>query len=150
MKKTIVVGLGNPIMGDDGIGPWLVDNLKNDFPDFTFEKTVTTGWELLDLCAEYERVVILDAMKTGEAVGTVRRFSDIKHAATLHLAASHGIDLFTNIQLGRTLYSQFPTEVLIYGIEVDNPEDFSDKFSDAVSKKLDMITGAVREALDSL
>jgi len=150
MKKTLVIGLGNPIMGDDGIGPWLVDNLKDDFPDFTFEKMVTAGWELLDVCGEYERVVILDAMKTGEPVGTVRKFSDIKDAATLHLAASHGIDLFTNIRLGRTLYPQFPSEVLIYGIEVDNPKDFSDKFSEAVYKKLATIIEAVKEALVSL
>ncbi len=150
MKRTLVIGVGNPIMGDDGIGPWLVDNLKNDFPDFTFEKTVTAGWELLDLCAEYERVVILDAMKTGEPVGTVRKFSDIKDAVTLHLTASHGMDLFTNIRLGRTLYSQFPTEVILYGIEVDNPEDFSEIFSDAVSKQLNEIVNAVREAVHSL
>lgn len=149
MSRTIVIGLGNPIMGDDGIGHWLADNLKKYFPEWTFEKIVAGGWELLDRCVEYDRVVILDAMQTAEPVGTVKRFSALEHLPILHPSASHGFDLFTNIQLGKRLYPRFPDEIIVYGIEVENPADFSEQFSQAVSERLNSIVEVLKKELES-
>ena len=149
-RTTIVVGLGNPIRGDDGIGHWLVDTLKKDFTDLTFEKAIAVGWELLDSASDFDRLVIIDAMKTGEPVGTVRRFADSKKAATLHLAASHGQDLFTSIGLGKKLYPRFPNDVIVFGVEVENPSDFSEGFSDVVNKKLGEIIENLKTALKPL
>ena len=148
--RTIVVGLGNPIMGDDGIGARLVDRLKGDFPAWIFEKVIAVGWELLDLCADFDRLVILDAMKIGEPTGTVRRFPDFKAGATLHLAASHGLDLFTSVELGKILYPHFPAEVVVYGIEVENPFDFHEGFTPVVKEKLEDIVEAIKKELSAL
>jgi hydrogenase maturation protease len=149
MTRTIVVGLGNPIMGDDGIGHWLVDTLKPEFPDLTFQKVIAVGWELLDLSADFDRLVIIDAMKTGEPVGMVKQFTDFKNAATLHLAASHGLDLFTSIRLGEKLYPHFPEEVIVYGIEVDNPSDFCEGFTAVVRERLNDIVEILKRDLKS-
>lgn len=148
--STIVVGLGNPYRADDGIGAALVDRLQADFPGWTFEKTVAADWELLDRCADFDRLVILDAMKTGQPVGTVRRFADFRGDETLHLSASHGLDLFSSVELGNKLYPRFPAEVVIYGIEVENPFEFGEGFTPAVNKKLDEVVEILKRELNAL
>ena len=76
--KTIIVGIGNPILCDDGVGIHVAQQLKHHItdPQVTIDEAFTGGMNLLDLLIGYERAILIDAVKTQDAKkGEVKRFS---------------------------------------------------------------------------
>ena len=65
--KTLILGLGNPILSDDSVGFRVVQGLRANFscPDLTLMESSTSGLGLLDLITGYDKVIIIDAIKTG-------------------------------------------------------------------------------------
>lgn len=74
-KPILVLGLGNVLLGDDGVGPALLEELvarnSADSPAVEFVDGGTQGLALLGLVADRKALVILDALNTGETPGTV-------------------------------------------------------------------------------
>jgi hydrogenase maturation protease len=74
-KPILVLGLGNVLLGDDGVGPALLEELVarsgESSPAVEFVDGGTQGLALLGLIANRRALVILDALGTGEAPGTV-------------------------------------------------------------------------------
>ena len=63
--KTIVLGVGNPILSDDGVGIHVANQLKqkiND-PNIAIDEALTGGMNLLDLILGYDKAIIIDAVK---------------------------------------------------------------------------------------
>jgi len=74
--KTIVLGVGNLILGDDGVGIHVVNEIKKQIknPDITIDEAITGGMNLLDLLLGYEKAIIVDAVKSDNSEnGTVKR-----------------------------------------------------------------------------
>lgn len=74
MPQTLVLGLGNPLMGDDGLGLAALARLSAEFefpPEVELVDGGTWGMNLLHLIEEAERLVLLDAINTGDVPGTV-------------------------------------------------------------------------------
>jgi hydrogenase maturation protease len=68
-KKTLVIGLGNPILSDDGAGIYVAREIKKRCKGLSHIAIIETnqgGIGLLDLMAGYERVIIVDSIKTEE------------------------------------------------------------------------------------
>ena len=70
---VLVLGVGNPLMGDDGIGVELAHRLQErDYgPLVHVEEGGTLGMTLLPLLEDADTVILLDAVKTGAPPGTV-------------------------------------------------------------------------------
>lgn len=135
--KTIVVGIGNPILSDDGIGIRVARELKQRAPDADIVELGAGGIRLLDVLPGFERVLIVDAMVTGElACGQFRRFSlaelQSKTARTCNTLCVHDMDLPTAMALGRLAGVDLPKEVAIWGVEAGDVENFSETLSPAV------------------
>ena len=84
--KTIVLGVGNPILQDDGVGLHVIDALRQRMnnPMVTIETASTGGMNLLDMIRGYEKVILIDAMKQNDSKpGEVKRFllSDFHHGS---------------------------------------------------------------------
>lgn len=76
--KRLILGLGNEILTDDGIGLKIVSDLQktNTEPGLDFRTSALGGLELLDIIRDYDEVIIVDAMKTGQVPpGTVQTLS---------------------------------------------------------------------------
>jgi hydrogenase maturation protease len=76
--KTAVYGIGNILMGDDGVGPAVVRYLaSNDLlpPDVTLEDLGTPSLDLPAYLAGYDRVIFIDAVALDAPPGTIRVFS---------------------------------------------------------------------------
>ena len=73
-KKTLILGLGNLLMGDEAIGVRSVENLKKeDFPEHVhILDGGTGGFHLLHLFNDYERFIMIDAALNDEPPGTVK------------------------------------------------------------------------------
>jgi hydrogenase maturation protease len=122
MKKAgVVLGLGNPLMADEGIGPYLIQRLSQmggQYPSVDFIDAGTGGLSVLHCIEGRRKAVIIDCAFMDEAPGTIRRFmpEDVRSTKVLAHQSLHEADLMHLITLGRQL-AQLPQEIVIFGIQ---------------------------------
>jgi hydrogenase maturation protease len=140
MSNTIVIGIGNLLMGDDGIGIRLVNDLAAEFAgsaDIEFADAGTSGMRVLHLLAGRKKAVILDGALMHAEPGTIRRFTPDDAAARNLLAHldTHEGNLLEMLDLSRRL-GELPAEVVIFGIE---PADLApgERLSPTLSERLE-------------
>jgi len=138
--KTLVLGLGNPILGDDGVGLRVAravgELAKGD--DVTAVESMASGLALLDILAGYDRAVIVDAIQTGQGrVGDVYRL-DIKDIdTTRHTASPHDATLTDALAMGAKLGFPIPKEISVVAVGIpDVCDTFSEDCSAAVEKAI--------------
>ena len=120
--NTIVIGLGNTVLSDDGVGVFAARRLRSRL-DSSIDviEAELAGLDLMEMMKDHDRAVIIDAIKLdGEEPGTVfkLRHDDLK--ITPRLASCHDIDLGTAIALGRRLGFHMPDEVIIYAVQAED------------------------------
>jgi hydrogenase maturation protease len=134
--QTLILGLGNPILCDDGVGPAIARKLQStiDTKEATVIEASLGGLNLLDLLVGYERVIIIDAIKTeGGRAGQIHRFSPSSLTTTRYTASVHDVDLVTALELGKRLKLAMPSRIDIFAIEVADTERFSEECTPAVA-----------------
>lgn len=136
--KTLVLGLGNPLLSDDGVGWRVAEELRariND-PRIEIDCHAGGGLSLMERLIGYDRAIIIDAINTGQKPqGTVDCFGleDLPQIAQSHLASAHETTLHTALQVGRAMGATLPTDILIVAVEAQNVYDFSEELSPAVA-----------------
>ncbi len=133
--RTLVLGLGNPILSDDGVGLQVVRRLQSRFdkPNLGFVESNIVGLDLLDLITGYDRLIIIDAIKTqGREIGQIYKLSPEDLGMTYHLASQHDVNLITALELGKRLGMALPREITILAIEVADVTTFSEKCTPGV------------------
>ncbi len=101
----------------------------------------------MDVLSGYTRAIIIDAMQTGAAPGTVRRFSLADLPRTRNLASSHDADLPTALGAGKALGMSLPEEIIIFGIEAAEVENFGEELTPAVARGLEEAIKQVRDII---
>lgn len=150
--RTLVLGLGNPICGDDGVGIRIAQALKEDLCGLEVELAETTaaGIGLLDLITGYERMIVVDAIQTkGGKAGQVYRLGLDHLPSSLHSATLHDVDLTTALELGRRLGMEMPREVIIYAVEVADVATFREGCTPEVERSIPLAAGLVLRELKS-
>ncbi len=156
--KTVVLGIGNPILRDDGVGIHVVNQLKkyiND-PNVTIDEAITGGMNLLDLLLGYDKAIIIDAVKseTGEN-GEVKRIP-LNDFSTMHSCNPHDVSLTEAIQMAEKLgETRIPKEIIIIGVMMKEipcefGEELSKEIATAVPKAVDMALNEIKEDLKIL
>ncbi len=144
--KTLVLGIGNTILTDDGVGCKVAQRLEERLkghPDITVKETSLSGLSLLDEVAGYERLIIIDAIQTKSGKpGDIYKLSpeDFKIG---HMAVVHDLGLFSALEMGRKLGMEMPREVVIFAIEAKDMVTFSEKLSLEVEKAIPRAVGRV-------
>ena len=150
--KTIVLGVGNLILGDDGVGVHVANELKKQIkdPNITVDEAITGGMNLLDLILGYDKAVIIDAVKSEEyKEGTVKRIP-ISDFNTMHSCNPHDVSLSEAIKMARKLgETKIPSEIVIIGIILKEiPCEFGEKLSKdiaaAVPKAVEMTLNEIK------
>ena len=99
MMKTLILGVGNPILSDDGVGIHVVRKLQKEVNDVDFDEASVSGLELVEMFKGYERVIIVDAIKTKDGVpGRIYKLTP-DDIPTLHGITPHDVDFKTAIEL---------------------------------------------------
>jgi hydrogenase maturation protease len=149
--KTLVLGLGNPILSDDGVGPAVARELEGrvDPQEATVIEASLGGLNLLDLLVGYDRVIIIDAIKTaGGRAGQIHRLDPAALTTTRYTASPHDVNLVTALELGKKLGLAMPSKIDIFAIEVLDTERFSEECTPAVAAAIpvcvEMILGELR------
>ncbi len=160
----LVVGLGNPLLADDGVG-WrvaqaLVARLAVDAMPATdpaqaaveVDHLAVGGLALMERLVGYRRAVLVDAMVTGEhPPGSVHRFSiaSIPGREATHLNSAHDASLATALAAGRLLGADLPAEIAIVAVEAVRVDEFGEELTPAVEAAipvaLDAVLAAIRE-----
>jgi len=148
--KTLVLGLGNPILSDDGVGIKVAQEVgkKLDDPQITVSETSATGLSLLDSIVGYDKVIIIDAIQTKEGkAGQICRMKPEDFSFAKHLSSPHQINLVTALELGKMLDLAMPQEISIFAVEAKDITSFSEKCTPAVEQA---IPEAVKMVLEEL
>ena len=155
--STIIVGLGNPILGDDGVGWKVAEEVEKQLSspaerlrgapqgetggDITIEVLSLGGIRLMEYLIGYQRAILIDAMMSGEAPGSVivSDLSEISDTSAFHITSAHDTSLTNALQLGKIMGADLPEQVTVVGIATNHVYDFSEELSLPV-------TGAISKA----
>ena len=149
-NKILVMGVGNEILTDDGIGPKLVKDLSRslNLPNVDYNTAFLGGLDLLEFIVGYDTVVFVDAIKTaGGKPGDVYQFSPEDFRETLHLSNLHDVSFLTAIELGRQIKFEIPKTMVIIAIEIIEDLVFDDSFTPEIQEKYPAIRQHVLDLL---
>ncbi|HEX9187086.1 MAG TPA: hydrogenase maturation protease [Vicinamibacteria bacterium] len=147
--RTLVLGLGNPLLGDDAVGlkvAALVRERLDGAPGVDVEEEEAGGLRLMERMAGYDRAVLVDAAVTGGTPGEIRRLTP-DDLPTQRTAVAHGIDLPRALALGRQLGYAMPSAVRIVAIEAESVLEFRHEMTPAVAAAVEPAVAAVLDEL---
>jgi len=134
--RTVVVGVGNPILSDDRVGLIVAEELERmlkklprGVPDWLrIDYAMRGGLEFVEKLLGFERAIIVDSIKTGALKpGSVHEFSIEDFKDTEHLTSYHAVNLATALKLGEALGATMPKEIRILAIEIVENQVISEK-----------------------
>jgi hydrogenase maturation protease len=143
--KTLLLGLGNPILKDDSVGLRVLGKMAERLTaeNIDFKEACFANIDILDVIEPYDRLIIIDSIKTkGGRPGQLYPLRLEDFQLTMHLSCPHDINLATALELGRRLGMHMPKEIRIYAIEVEDNQTFSESCSPSVERA---IPGIVEE-----
>jgi hydrogenase maturation protease len=147
--KTIVIGLGNPILGDDGVGWQIVRQVRQrrEFPsDIEFDCLSVGGISLMERLIGYDRAILIDSFVTNKnPVGTLLCFSldELPNQALGHIFSAHDTTLQNALEIGRELGAQLPKEITVLAVEAQDVYDFSEQLTPAVAAAVPIAIQAI-------
>jgi hydrogenase maturation protease len=152
MRKTLILGLGNPILRDDSIGLRVVRALADHIPadpSIEIDEDYWGGLRLMERMVGYERVIIIDAIQTGAKPGSLHWLApgDIP---TQRSASVHDLNLPTALEFGRQAGARLPQdgEILLIGIEVEDIQTFDEGLTPHVEEALPKAVNAVLSVIE--
>jgi hydrogenase maturation protease len=147
--RTVVIGVGNRWRRDDAAGPVVVDALRGRVDDSVL--LIESDGEptrLLDAFGAAPKVIMVDAVVTGAAPGTVHRFTDEELPVRMGIGqSSHLVQLVESIQLGKLL-GKLPNGLVLVGIEAtvfDNGEGMSEPVAAGVAAATNAVLAELAE-----
>jgi len=163
-STTLVIGLGNPILGDDGVG-WKVaeqldaDLRQVDLPEgvnLEFEFLSLGGLSLMERMEGYQDVLVVDSIRTSSKPNGMiysLPLSRLPNLSAGHTTAIHDTSLSTALEVGRQMGLVLPADVWVVAVEAEYVFDFSEEMSPeieaAVPKMVDLVkkilTTGIRE-----
>ena len=141
-RRTLIIGLGNLIVSDDGVGIHVARKIKEmSIPSIDVDELPASGLELLDAILDYQKVIVVDAIKTERGTpGDVYALREEDFENTVHGASPHGINVATAFALGRKIVPErMPKEVVFIAIEAEDLVNVSEELTATVSKSLPKI-----------
>ena len=140
--KTLVIGLGNPILGDDGVGWKVAEAISRQLPVASNQSSIEVdcaslgGLSLMERMLGYQRVILVDSMESGQGtVGSVRVFPllALPNPMASHSASAHDTSLMAALQVAQAMGADVPERVDVVAIESKNTCDFSEELSPKVA-----------------
>ena len=146
--KTLVLGLGNELYGDDGVGHHVIHHLNQDHDliqdlarknqDVEFIESPLTGLALLDTIVDFDALIIIDTIK--KVTPTTGKIHELEKNQLRHLPgpSPHYVSIPQVIDMGNQIGLRMPSEIKIIGVEARNlyhvGEDLSEDMERAIPK----------------
>jgi hydrogenase maturation protease len=151
-RPLVVLGLGNPLMGDEGIGVYLVEELAKlaiEYPSVDFLDVGTGGLSVLHYLEGRRKAILIDCAFMDEEPGAIRRFTpdQVRSRKVLAHQSLHEADLMQILALARQL-GQEPERVILFGIQPERVE-LGTGLSATLTDRVDEYVSVIRRELES-
>jgi len=147
--NTLILGLGNILLGDEGVGVRIVEELerRQQLPgDVTLVDGGTSGMELLDIIAQCDHLIVCDAISADQAPGSVLRMDDDAVPAFFQTRLSpHQLGL-CDLLAALRLIDAAPSRLTLFGV-VPVRLDIGTELSGAARRALEQVVGLVHGEL---
>ncbi len=155
-ERTILIGIGNPILCDDGVGIYAARSIKERLQESNHWKvdvaeTSAAGLELIDLVEGYGKAILIDSTKTERFPSgqiyklNVDELNDNTDPLNIHLMGIRGA-----LDFGKKIGKEMPHSISIYAIEVQDNTTFGERLSPEVQKRLpDLVIQVLQEITSS-
>ncbi len=128
MKKTAILGFGNPARSDDGIGCYVMEQLQAEFKnrnDISILDMGTSAFEVLFQLKGHERIILVDAViNTGEADGTLYRLPATEIDTAVQddpMVFLHSLKWDQALSYAKKiLQDDYPSDIQVYLVAVTN------------------------------
>lgn len=168
MIKTIVIGLGNPILGDDGVGWKVAEEVQRlllsptesptgalreedgDEGEVTVDCFSLGGISLMERLVGYDRAILIDALGLDRPPGSIFIFplEDLPNYSSVHTTSAHDTSLQNALKMGKNLSAHLPDHVMVVGIAARRLYDFSEELSPPLAAAVPEAARMVLELLN--
>ncbi|MEW6173853.1 MAG: hydrogenase maturation protease [Bacillota bacterium] len=143
--QTIVVGIGNPVLSDDSVGIKVAQHFEGVVDT---EILMTTDFKVLDKILGYDKAIIVDGVRLGNAPGTVLEFDAEDLLFTTTFSGTHNIGLSTTLNIGYRLFAdEMPKKIKIVAVEVKDVTTFGKECTPLVEAAIPKAVEHVRRQL---
>jgi hydrogenase maturation protease len=155
--RTILIGLGNPILGDDGVGWKVAEDVKtrldsriaslSKVESIDIEFLSLGGLSLMEHLIGYERAILIDAVSSDHETGSVivSQLGEMPDYSAFHITSAHDTSLQNALKLGRAMGANLPEDVIVIGIATKHVYHFSEEISpsmaEAIPKAVQIVMG---------
>ncbi len=149
--SILILGLGNLVHADDGLGVHAIHLLQLDPrvpPDVTLLDGGTQGLSLIPHISGFKRVLVIDAVDVGEAPGTLLRLEgksldNLPGKATVHALG------FADLMIALKLLGDAPDEVVLIGVQPQSVSGWSPELTPPVALALEQIPNLVLSQIEA-
>lgn len=146
--RTIVIGIGNPVLKDDAVGIKVAERFIGQVDT---EILMCTDFKVLDKILGYERAVIVDGVCLGHEPGTVLEFNADDLFFTAEFSGTHNLSLPTTLKIGYQLFGdEMPKEIKIIAVEIEDATSFGRECTPKVEAAVPSAVELVKRYLDAL
>ncbi|MFC1906296.1 hydrogenase maturation protease [Chloroflexota bacterium] len=139
--NVLILGIGNPILTDDGVGIIIAQKLKEKNPELVVIETSEAGIALLDFVIGYKKLIIIDSIKIEEGKpGDLYKLELEDLKPSKDLSSSHGIGIATAVELGKRLGYNMPKNTSMYAVNIKDNTTFGENCTRMVKEKIPLIT----------
>ncbi|MBW2257567.1 MAG: hydrogenase maturation protease [Deltaproteobacteria bacterium] len=150
--KTRVIGLGNALRRDDGVGIHVARALaagpQHESTDVDVVEAGTCGFALVELMHDWDRVVLVDAADfPGVEPGTLIWLDPEAYSASGPLWSVHGFDLATALRFGARIGCRMPREVHVLAVQVADASTFDEALTPTLAATVPRAVEAILDIL---
>ena len=150
MLTSIVIGVGNPVIADDGLGLEVARTLQRQLSGrkgITVAEVYNGGLELMEAMAGFDRAFLVDAIFAGNPPGTISRLGIEAVATSRNTSTTHNGSLYAAMELGRLAGLKIPGVVRIWAVEAGDVTSFREGLTPEVERAVPIVAAEIMSAL---
>ena len=154
MKRVLIAGIGNILLGDDGVGPYVVRWLESAYSfaeGVEVEDLGTPALDFIDHIAGLDALIVVDSVDNGHAAGTITLYRDqdlLRNAPSVRMD-THSPAITESLLAANVFFGMPPREVLLVGVSADS-YTAGCQLSEPVKGAVEAAANAVLAELDRL
>ncbi len=158
--KTLVLGLGNELFGDDGVGIHVVRALRKELEGLeekkprlsgaVFEECSVSGLALLDVIAGYEALIIVDTIKKSRPKTGKIRILEQKDLRHIPGPSPHYVSVPQCLEIGKKLGLEVPSRIKIVAVEARNMYNLGEGLSEEMARAIPAVIERVKDILNEM
>ncbi len=140
--RTVIVGVGNPVLTDDGVGLRVAQELERRLAGrggVEVRQRCAGGLSLMEAMAGYERAFLIDAIESGAAAGSIHEMDTGGLPRTRNASSSHNGSLRAALEMAREAGLRIPGEIRVWAVEAGDLTTFGERLTPEVERAVPIV-----------